>query len=60
MKKLLGVLAVVTLTFLAILPAEARQAPQYQYCTRLLDCLDIRDCWAIGCINNNCEYSCWW
>lgn len=54
------VLAVLVLTFLAVLPAEARQAPQWYSCTRELDCLDVRDCWVTGCVSGYCEYSCWW
>jgi hypothetical protein len=58
MRKLTGVLAVLALTFLAILSAEARQ-PRRTSCTKPIHCPAVRDCTFTGCVNGTCEYDCW-
>jgi hypothetical protein len=58
MRKLAGVLIVLTLTVFAALPVQAY--PPYRYCENWMTCPDFLDCRLIGCINHACEYDCSW
>lgn len=60
MKKLAAVLIVLALAAFAALPVAAQYPPFTHYCERPSQCPDYLDCWVSGCVNNICEYSCWW